>query len=95
MTIRATAGYYANRFVILTHGMAHFHDKDKRKGILAPGRSSDVDRCMEETETMLHNTRAFFDGLADSDPESREYIKAISDTLERDVQRLQARKEAE
>ena len=89
----AAVSYYSNRFVILAHGMAHFHDKDEQKGVFAPGRSSDVDESIEETKAMLKNTQAFLSGLLDSDAKSREYIKGISENLERDVQRLQARKE--
>jgi len=66
--------------------------KDKM-GVFAPGRSTDVDRCVEETETLLRNTRSFLDGLREADEQTRQYVKELTETLERDMQRLRIKKE--
>ena len=75
-------------------GMPQENEKDKNKmGVFAPRRSSDVDRRIEEAEAMLRNTEAFLSGLRESDEKTRKYIEEISESLERDVQRLRSRKE--
>ena len=66
--------------------------KEKMGGLI-PGRSSDMDRSIEETEALLRNTRSFLDGLRDSDEKTKEYVKELSETLERDVKRLRTKKE--
>ena len=77
--------------------MSHENEKDKsRRGQFAPGPSSDIDSCIDETidETivLLRNTRGFLEGLRDSDEKTRKYVKDISESLERDVQRLLSKK---
>jgi hypothetical protein len=73
--------------------MSHENEKDKnRMGQFVPGRRSDIDSCIDETVLLLRNTRAFLDGLRDSDEKTREYVKEISESLERDVQRLLSKK---
>ena len=66
-------------------------DKTKR---FAPGRNPDAARTIEETEGLLRNTRAFLDGLRESDEKTRAYIREISESLERDIQRLRNKTEA-
>jgi hypothetical protein len=73
--------------------MSRENKKDKnRMGQFVPGRSSEIDQCIDETTLLLRNTRAFLDGLRDSDEKTREYVKDISESLERDVQRLLSKK---
>ena len=80
--------------MLFAAAMSHENEKDKNRiGLLTSGRSSDVDRSIQETTEMLENTRAFLEGLRGSDEKTKEYVKELSETLERDVQRLRARKE--
>ena len=62
-----------------------------KMGLFAPGRSSEADERIDETEGLLRNTMAFLDGLRESDDRAKAYVAEISESLERDLQRLRKR----
>ena len=74
--------------------MSQENEKHRNKmGLIAPARSTDVDERIGETEELLRNTQSFLDGLRESDERTRSYVRDISESLERDLQRLQTQKE--
>ena len=69
--------------------MSEVNQKHKDKmGVFAPGRSPDLDARISETRELIRNTRAFLDGLHESEHQTKAYLKELSESLERDLQRL-------
>lgn len=72
-------------------GQGKYGDNSER-----PGRRADnVDRLITETETAIRNTRSFLDHLRSSEHEAREVVDSMTKRLERNLEHLQRRSEAE
>ena len=68
--------------------MATFRDKPT-----IPRRDAEIDRLIAETEVMLRNTRRFLNDLTDSEERSQEYLREMEQMLQREMDRLQRRKD--
>ena len=64
--------------------------KDKPTG---PRRDAEIDQLLAETEVMLRNTRQFLEQLSKSEERSNEYLREMERMLEREMDRLQRRKD--
>jgi hypothetical protein len=69
----------------MSEGNQNHRDK---MGLFAPGRSPDLDERIQQTKELIRNTRAFLDGLQESEQQTRAYLKELSESLERDLERL-------
>jgi hypothetical protein len=69
--------------------MSEVNQKHKDKmGVFAPGRSPDLDARITETRELIRNTRAFLEGLHESEQQTKAYLKELAESLERDLERL-------
>ena len=68
--------------------MATYNDKPTKAH-----RDAEIDQLLTETEVMLRNTREFLDHLSGSEQSSKEYLLEMEQMLEREMDRLQRRKD--